>query len=157
MNTFRSIVKFFLFYTREKGFQLLADLPNSAFHYTRFPSHLANTEQRPDLILINDAKKKIIIGELTSPMESNLDYQNQRKLDKYSGLANALRGKNYDVLLNPFEVSARGFVTKGCTDLLKALECPREMIKKIGRSLSFEAISRSKLIFNNRFNKNWRP
>ena len=64
---------------RDRGFSIMADLPGSPYHYDRFPSHLANTEQRPDLLLINDQAKKVIKGELTSPMQSNLDYQNKRK------------------------------------------------------------------------------
>jgi hypothetical protein len=99
--------------------------------------------------------KKIIIAELTSPMESNLVLQHNRKTEKYSGLTSQIREKNYEVILNPFEVSARGFVTKPCMELLKLIGTPRKAITKICNRLSMTAITRSKAIFNQRHNKTW--
>ena len=141
---------------RDNGYTVFADLPGTLYHYQRFPSHIANTEQRPDLLLVNEDQKKVIIAELTSPMEANLDTQNARKLEKYTNLASTITAKSYQTFLKPFEVSARGFVSKTCVELLKLVGTPRKSITKICSRLSLTAIQRFKAIFNHRHNKTWK-
>ncbi|RYD77070.1 MAG: hypothetical protein EOP53_13605, partial [Sphingobacteriales bacterium] len=64
---------------------------------------------RPDFVLEND--EEVIIGELTSPMEHNMESANEKKEAKYSAVK-VPDGDDRDVVVMPFEVGARGGVNR---------------------------------------------
>ena len=65
----------------------------------------------PDLVLVNRGEKKIIIMELTSPLEANIEAAYTRKATKYTPLKIDLEERGYSVQLVPFEIGSRGYVS----------------------------------------------
>ena len=56
------------------GFVLYPDLPGfQSAHRGVFPPHIIVTPLRPDLVLINESARMIIVFELTCPWERNID------------------------------------------------------------------------------------
>ena len=51
-----------------------------------FPTEITSTRQRPDFIIWSVNSKKVIIAELTTPFKVNIDWEHQRKLEKYEDL-----------------------------------------------------------------------
>ena len=78
---------------------------------TTIPPDILPTQQRPDLVLINESSKSIIIIELTIPFEQNIHKAHERKLNKYAGLTSDLQEQGYDTKLLCVEVGSRGLIT----------------------------------------------
>ena len=49
-----------------------------------FPSHIAITELRPDLVIFSNVSKIVILIELTCPCEENFADRHREKLTKYN-------------------------------------------------------------------------
>jgi len=49
----------------------------------KFPETVAITSLRPDMVLISEASKQIILFELTVPWEDRIEEANERKRSKY--------------------------------------------------------------------------
>jgi predicted nucleic acid-binding Zn-ribbon protein len=131
--------------------EVLIDHQESPHNYTRLPEDLIISERRPDIFLISRTKKKIIIGELTCPMEVNMRSWNERKTQKYTAeLANKLIEDGYDVQVFAFEVSALGCIGKSLITFLEAMKLKKNKIKELSDEASFKAMSCSFKIFNQR-------
>ncbi|KAL0220216.1 hypothetical protein RCL1_000071 [Eukaryota sp. TZLM3-RCL] len=139
-------------------YELYCDLPNHSRYYVNFP--LINSDLRPDLILVSKVanstnRKSIILGELTCPMEEYLDARHAYKSGKYHRLEMILSGLNYVVESFAFEVSARGIVANSCTEFMKRLLIPKEIIPSISKELAQMSLRCSYRIFCARENKLW--
>jgi hypothetical protein len=75
---------------------------------TTIPPDIMPTQQRPDLVFVNDSSKSIIIFELTIPFEQNIQAAHDRKINKYAGLTSDLREQGYDAKLICFEILVLG-------------------------------------------------
>ena len=75
----------------------------------RFPPDIAHTNCRPDIIIVSNASRSLIVVELTVPWEDRLDESHQLKAAKYSDLIDAARSNNWKTSYFPVEVGARGF------------------------------------------------
>ena len=78
---------------------------------TTIPPDILATQQRPDLVLVNRASKKIIVIELTIPFEQNIHNAHVYKTNKYAGLIMDLREQNYDATLLCIEICSRGLIS----------------------------------------------
>ena len=78
---------------------------------TTIPPDILPTQQRSDLVLVNESSKSIIIIELTVPFEQNIRKAHERKFDKYAGLTSDLQGQSYDTKVFFVEVGSRGLIT----------------------------------------------
>jgi hypothetical protein len=73
------------------GFELFLDLVgHTAGGGLVFPPHVIVTDQRPDLVLINEITKKIVIFELTCPWNYNIVKAQDYKVGKYASLVSDL-------------------------------------------------------------------
>ncbi|RJG08326.1 hypothetical protein D4A39_17560, partial [Alcanivorax profundi] len=52
----------------------------------RFPQHIVKTNLRPDMIVISEVSKQLIMLELTVPWEERIEEANERKRAKYQEL-----------------------------------------------------------------------
>lgn len=52
----------------------------------KFPENVATSMLRPDMLLISEASKQIILLELTVPWEDSVEEANERKVEKYTEL-----------------------------------------------------------------------
>ena len=107
----------------EANFLVLADL-DCPQNYL-FPQTIAATDLRPDLIIYNEAKKKVIIAELTVCCEASYEAAHQRKLQRYQDLEKEARCNEYTTDLLTLEVGSRSFNTASLNDLQTHLQITR--------------------------------
>ncbi|KAK0148843.1 hypothetical protein N1851_010754 [Merluccius polli] len=75
----------------------------------KFPESVATTTLRPDLLLISEASKQIVLLELTVPWEDRIEEANERKRAKYAELVEECRSNGWRARCEPIEVGCRGF------------------------------------------------
>ncbi len=120
-------------------------MKDSKYHYKTFPVCGVATDLSPDLILISKYDRRIILCELTCPMEANVDSWNKKKMQNYQVFRTLL--KAFTVENFPFEVSARGIVAQSCYNMLEYLGFSKARRKAIGVELSKVALESSRRIF----------
>ena len=96
------------------------DTHNLLWDFNIQTDHLIQ-ERRPDLIIINQKKKKICkIVDFAVPADHRINLKERKKKDKYLDLARELKKLwNMKVTILPIVIGALGTITKG---LLKGLE-----------------------------------
>ncbi|KAL0213491.1 hypothetical protein RCL1_007117 [Eukaryota sp. TZLM3-RCL] len=132
-------------------FELLCDFPGHPNHYQSLP--FVNGTLRSDLLLLVD--KRVIIGELTCPMESSFTSRHCEKEQKYLHLTSLYRSQGFLVDICAFEISARALVADTLFTFLKELNVPPKETKEIARKLSMKVLKCSQRIFINRDNNDW--
>ena len=93
-------------------FKVIADLPGSMSGISTIPTDILITSQRPDLVVIDQALKKILILELTVPYDINVDSAHDRKIKRYENLVRDLNTVGYETIYLAIEIGARGFISK---------------------------------------------
>ncbi len=114
-----------------------------------------NTQQRPDFIAVNEEEKRLIIMELTVPMESQIDHWHSTKTNKYASLICQVEEKGYQVEFYAAEVGCRGFIPKSMVTFIRSLGTGKKRTKKLTSELSHAAIKCSLRIFQNRTSRFW--
>ena len=102
-----------------EALEVLSDIPGYDMNGQTIPQDILVTSgegSRPDLVLVNRREKHIWLIELTCCFERNEDAAHVRKTNKYTGLKHDLEDRGYIVHLVPFEVGARGHVTRNNTN-----------------------------------------
>ena len=84
---------------------LLADIDRQL----KFPSHICDTNLRPDIVLYSNSRRILIIIELTCPCEQNMVSANVFKTTKYSDLVARCKKAGWEVFFFAVEVGARGY------------------------------------------------
>ncbi|TWW80104.1 hypothetical protein D4764_10G0011340 [Takifugu flavidus] len=74
-----------------------------------FPQHIVTTSLRPDMIIISEASKYLIMLELTVPWEEQIEGANESKRAKYQELVEECRGRGWRTFYEPIDVGCRGF------------------------------------------------
>ena len=101
------------------GKQLFSDLPGfQAPHGGTIPPHVIVTNLRPDLVIIDEVKREVVVFELTCPWDSNIERSHNHKEEKYAPLIADL-SRDFRTFHFSFEVSARGQITKSNRARLK--------------------------------------
>ena len=75
-----------------------------------FPQHIAATTLRPDIVLWDDAKKRLFLIELTICFETSFVEAAQRKTSRYADLKQWATEAGYTTSLITLEVGSRGVV-----------------------------------------------
>ena len=118
-SVLNSIVSFSQSHLRE-GFSLFSDLSGfQAPHGGVIPPHILATSLRPDIFVVNELLRVIVILELTCPWERNIEKDHDYKERKYAPLVADL-ARDFQVFQFSLEVSARGLITKENKSRLKA-------------------------------------
>ena len=140
-----------------REFRVFVDLEGHQYHYGTFPEDLVESSLRPDIILWNDTENKVILAELTCPMEHNMEAAFIRKLLKYDSLKKELEHKGFDVSFFPFEVTARGICAVTVSEFLMNININygRKKSAELKYRLSKMALSSSHTIFLKRNNRYW--
>ena len=103
-----------------EGFSLFADLEGfCAPHGGVIPPHILVTNLKPDLFIVSESAKIIVLMELTCPWDRNIERSHEFKREKYAPLVNDL-SRNFTVFYFPIEVSVRGQISKGNRARFKA-------------------------------------
>ena len=142
------------------GMQLFSDLPGlQAPHGGSIPPHILVTNLRPDIFVVDEQKRVLVVFELTCPWDSNIDRSHTYKEDKYAPLVADL-SRDFKVFHFSFEVSVRGQVTKANRARLKefAYRCcadPRKLTKSLTEKCSKAALLSSYSVFSARREPSW--
>ena len=108
-------------YSRARLFaKLFSDLPGFlAPGGGSIPPNVLVTNQRPDIVIINESSSEIIIFELTCPWDHNIVSSHTFKEEKYAPLVADL-SQRYTCYHFSIEISVRGQVSKDNKKRLKA-------------------------------------
>ena len=68
---------------------LLADLKTYCF-----PAHIVFTQLRPHITIVSNSLRKVIVIELTSPCEENMESWHGTQINKYSALKTIIESKS---------------------------------------------------------------
>ena len=99
-----------------------------------FPSHLAVTTLRPDIVLMFDSSKQVVLLELPVPWEDRLVEAFERKLFKYAGLVSDCQQAGWRARCLLVEVGCRGFAACSLTRAFSSLGIKRERRRRAIRS-----------------------
>jgi hypothetical protein len=130
-------------------FRVYSDLPgHQAAGGGSIPPEICITSQRPDVVVIDEAEKKIHLFELTMPSELNIDQRNHQKSQKYAHFLTDCTG--YTSTLTCFEVSSKGYISPRNHQSLKSLHKfmkPQTKLPTFKQNLSALALYASYHIF----------
>ena len=117
------------------------------------PDDIYQTNLRPDLVIVDRAKKNLTIIELTVPFESNILRAQDFKSNKYAGLIAGIMETGYDCVFHSLEVGSRGIVSHGSSRMLRSVcSSSQKETKLLLKSLSQDSLKCSYLIFRERNN-----
>ena len=139
--------------------QVYADIQGFTVAGGTIPSHIYVTSQRPDLVVIWESIKQMLMIELTVPFETNTNAAHTRKLDRYKELVAEVRNNGYSVTYHAIEIGARGQINRDNTNRLKWVL--RKCSVPLRPNSFFQTISRyavvsSFVIFNARKESQWK-
>ena len=83
------------------------------------PPNILVTNLRPDIFIVNETSREIVIFELTCPWDANIARSHEFKENKYAPLVADL-SRRYKVFNFSVEVSVRGQVSKPNKERIKA-------------------------------------
>ncbi|XP_049901864.1 uncharacterized protein LOC126391274 [Epinephelus moara] len=117
-----------------RDWRLLADLEQRLY----FPTEIATTNLRPDLVLWSPSIRSVYIIELTVPWEDAVGEAYEHKRLKYAELAADAEQRGWKATVLPVEVGCRRFVSQSTTRLLKDMgirgQAKRQAIKVLSRA-----------------------
>ena len=113
-----------------------------------FPSEIAITELRPDMVLWSCSAKYVILGELTVPWEENIQTAHEFKALKYTDLVNSCKERGWKVEHYPVEVGCRGYAPRSLHTFLTMLGLARRKRRRLVEELLTTATRSSAWIWN---------
>lgn len=120
-----------------------------------FPSEIAATSMRPDLVLWSVSLKLVYIIELTVPWEGAVEEAYERKKLRYAELAAEVRQQGWRAEVRPVEVGCRGFIASSTSRLLREMEVRGNAHRQAVRELSRAAEKASQWLWIKRKDSNW--
>ena len=136
-----------------RDWKIQVDLPESA---VIIPHHIAETSQRPDIILTSAALKQLNIIELTVPTEDRFQISSELKKTKYENdIKVAAEKKGWKTTIWTVEVGCRGFLAPSTLRLLKEIGYQGKRKKEIARKLGGIAEECSMHIWKTCYFKSW--
>ena len=119
------------------------------------PDSVYLTAERPDLVIFNRSRKRIVILELTIPFEQNFQKAYTRKADRYKALVAGIEERDISCDYFSVEIGSRGIVHQGTSAILREITgAQRREVKERITKLSKCAIKCSYVIFRDRHNLN---
>ena len=113
-----------------------------------FPQHIAPMTLRPDIVLWDDTKRRVLLIELTACFETSFDNAAERKRAKYTELQQSIWDAGYLATLITLEVGSRGIIHHpGFSRLKKELRIRDTDFKAMLQSISQETITQSYCIW----------
>jgi len=125
-----------------------------------------STSERPDIIIYSKSAKIVIWGELTVPLEENIEAASIRKFNKYSksdakknelSLADECRRNGWTVHDFTFEVGSLGWVAHSTRRFLSKLGFKSSHLKWLLKRMSKITMRSSYLIWCCRKERSWEP
>ena len=120
-----------------------------------FPSSIAITSSRPDIVIYSLLLKIVILIELTSPCEENFEDRHFDKNCRYEPLCISIRENGWRPYFFAIEVGARGYCAFNVRSCLHRLGLNTKQTKATLSELTSTAIQCCFVIWINRANKSW--
>ena len=142
------------------GSRLYSDLPGFlAPGGGSVPPNVLVTNLRPDIFIVNETSREVILFELTCPWDANIDRSHTFKENKYAALVADL-SQTYKTYNFSIEISVRGQVSSANKSRLKsfiyrACEEPKQIFKPIVQACSKAALLSSFSVFTARNEPSW--
>ena len=141
----------------KQKFKMYADIPEfqTSAGGTLTPDILV-TSERPDIVIIDGKKNTINIFELTVPFEHNVDIRHSDKTNKYAYMKEEIT--KYKPNIEPFEIGARGYITKENRSRLKTIYsyCTKDItLKHFEQNVAKLAMDGSRYIYLCRNQTEW--
>jgi hypothetical protein len=111
---------------------------------------LIESALRPDLVVVDEGHRKIVIVDVTVPFENRktaLDVARQAKFEKYSDIAQQLADRGYTVLLSALVVGALGAWDPQNWVVFRDLGIAKGRVGKIAKLMISDAIRWSRDIY----------
>ena len=124
----------------------------------KYPSHIAETLRRPDIVLYSNQRKMVIHVELTVPGEEKFEISNNKKYSQYcdySELGKSCIENGWTVYCFPVEVGVRGYVAQSLPQCLRKLGLGKLRTRKISKSAGDTALRSSFWLWVLRDRKEW--
>ena len=122
---------------------VLADLDKQL----KFPSEIALTRLRPDLVIFSKASKRVIWWELTVPSEERIAASHELKLDRYTSLQAEIQANGWSCFNFAVEVGARGVVAASLEVAARKIGLTGRVLRKLVRDSGKEAAHCSRWIY----------
>ena len=123
----------------------------------QFPPHILVTLERPDIVIYSSILSVVIMIELTSPAEENIEKWRKEKSTKYNMVAEYIKdGGIWKPYVFTIEVGARGYVNNTINKTCRILGIDSKATASLIKDASRTAIRTSHFIWINRNNKVWR-
>ena len=121
------------------------------------PHSVTVSTLRPDIVIIDELKKKITVLELTVPGELRIEESNRLKGEKYQHFTTDIKTHTVSVL--PFEIGSHtGYITQKNYATLRTLHkfCRKDIkLKQFIKNISSIVVLASYCIFNSRNVQDW--
>lgn len=91
-----------------KDWQLSMDLGKQL----NLSKNILETRLRPNIVLVSESSKQVVMLELTVPWEEKMEEARERKKKKYAELVEECRNRGWRARCLPIEVGGRGFAGK---------------------------------------------
>ena len=112
------------------------------------PPDILCSPQRPDIVILNRARKEIILVELTIPFETNIEKAQEMKAARYAPLVAGLQDVGFKCSYYSLEIGARGILSFGSSKTLSQISgASRKRVKTVMKDLSQIVIQCSYLLF----------
>ena len=93
------------------------------------------TNLRPDMIIVSEASKSIVLIELTVPWEDRIEEAHELKRSKYEPLLLDAQQNGWKTFSFPIEVGCKGIVGRSTTGMFKSLGMQGRDVKKANLSI----------------------
>ncbi|XP_035688709.1 LOW QUALITY PROTEIN: uncharacterized protein LOC118424272 [Branchiostoma floridae] len=132
-----------------RDWQLLVDLGRQL----KFPEHIVATSLRPDMVLVSESTRQVVLLELTVPWEERISEANERKRAKYAELVVQSQSNGWRARCVPVEVGCRGFAGQSLAYVLKLLGVRGFRLRKSIRDILEAAEKASRWLWFRRGNR----
>ena len=114
----------------------------------KVPEEVAETNLRPDMILVSRSSKRMGVIELTVPSEERIEVSTELKKTKYAVLQEEGKRKGWGVTVWAVEVGSRGFPASSMVSLLRDMGVEGGERKRTLKRIGETAEKASKSIWN---------
>ena len=96
---------------KPENLKIFVDLLDLNFNGSTIPPYIFTITQKPDIVNLNRAEKKVFLLKLTCSLEQNSNKVNTYKPIKYTPLKSDLEDQCLNVSLVPFGIGSRGHIS----------------------------------------------
>ena len=116
-------------------------------HSFIFPTEIALTTKRSDIVIWSVKAKKVFVIDLTVPFEENFHWAHQRNLEKYEDLREQCVRNGWIRNIFPIKVGCRGFIANSISLFLTNLGLPPSDKRKYMEKMQDRALTASAWIW----------